>query len=351
VLALLRAHYRPGVPLARAFAGAMAALFADDGLLFFDPRVPEVARLAAPLYRRAVERHDEIGRALVERGAALAAAGLDQQIPVRPTCTLVFFHEGSAEGPRFRLDRRGTGGWALAGSGGRVTEAELGRCLAEEPLRLSTSALLRPLVQDALLPTAAYVGGPAELGYFAQLGPLYDIFDLPPPLAVLRARFRCLDDKAQHLLARLKITAADLERPAEQVARRVAESLGTAELPTPSALAAGLDETLGPALERLRLALRTADATLDRPAERTAAAIRSSLERLVDKYALAVARRDEVTSRRLARLRTLLFPEDTPQERVFGWPSMAARCGGAAFHRAVFAALDPFAAALGELCV
>src|SRR5581483_3541503 len=97
-------------------------------------------------------------------------------------------HQASARGPRFRLARC-RGGWQPAGGAGTVSDAELAELLARDPLRFSTSALLRPIVQDSLLPVAAYVGGPAEVSYFAQLAPLYEHFRLPPPLVVPRARF------------------------------------------------------------------------------------------------------------------------------------------------------------------
>jgi bacillithiol synthase len=350
VLALMRAHYRPGAPVAQAFAGAIADLFADDGLLLFDPRVPAVARLAAPLYRRAIDDQAAIGRCLSERGGALRAAGLDEQVPCRPDCTLVFFHEGEAAGPRFRLEA-GAAGWVLKGNGRRVTDDELRACLTDDPLRFSTSALLRPLVQDTLFPTAAYVGGPAELGYFAQLPPLYDLFGVPQPLCVLRARFRCLDPKARQLLGKLNLQAKDLERPLPALLRQLAESLAGGDgLPAPSALAAEAAGALEPVLARLEAAVRNVDATLTRPAERTRAYVLASLEKLIDKYARAVARRDQTTLRRLERLSTLLFPERTPQERIYGWPSLAARSGRAPFGRAVSAALEPFSTDVGEIC-
>ena len=79
--------------------------------------------------------------------------------------------------------------------------------LHREPLRFSTSALLRPLLQDYLLPTVAYVAGPGEINYWAQLAPIYDglgrSLPLQQPLLVPRARFRCLDESSRALLAKL----------------------------------------------------------------------------------------------------------------------------------------------------
>ncbi len=207
---VLRRHYQPERPIAAAFAGAMAELFADEGLLFFDPRDVRVAALAAPIHRRAIAAADDVVRRLQERSAALAAAGFDEQIPCRPDCALSFFHPDGPQGDRFRLARRSyvpgvPGAWGLSGRDDIIPPAVLDAALAREPLRFSTSALLRPILQDSLLPTAAYVGGPAEVSYFAQLAPIYDAFELTAPLVVPRARFRCVDASTRRRLAALGI--------------------------------------------------------------------------------------------------------------------------------------------------
>ncbi len=271
-------------------------------------------------------------------------------MPCRPDCALVFFHDGAATGPRYRLETGAApGSWTLAGTGRKVGEAELRASLADDPLRFSTSALLRPLVQDTLFPTAAYVGGPAELGYFAQLPPVYERFGVPQPLVALRARFRCLDDKARQLLGKLSLQARDLEQPLPALLRKLAESLA-GDLPAPSALAAEAAAALEPVLARLESAVGAVDPTLGRPAERTRAYVRTAVERLCDKYARAITRRDGTNLRRIERLSALLYPERTPQERYYGWPTLAARAGRAPFARAVSAGLVPFATDVGELC-
>jgi bacillithiol biosynthesis cysteine-adding enzyme BshC len=353
VMQLLRAHYRPGVPVGRAFGRVIAALFAEEGLIVFDPRVPAVARLAVPLYRRALAETTEIGRALTERKAVLEAAGLSEQVPVRASCPLVFFHDKSAEGPRYRLERSDADTWALAGAAGAsVSDAELRRLLEEDPLRFSTSALLRPLMQDTLFPTAAYVGGPAELAYFTQLGPLYDRFGLPQPLVVLRARLRCVDDRSRRLLAQLGLEARDLERPEAEVLQKLATRAAgeTSDLPTPAALAEEMKAAFDPALARLRSVLRAADATLLRPVDRRSTQMQVSVDRLVAKYAAALARKDSTRLERLERLRTYLNPEGHPQERHYGWPTLAARSGQDNFARSVAAAIAPFSTDIQEIC-
>ena len=359
-LALLRAHYRPGQPLAAAFAGLLGALFAEEGLLILDPRVAPIATLAAPIYRAAIDGAQAIERRLEERRDALDAAGFDEQIPARPGCALVFFHRVSALGPRFRLARQPPGGrapddgWALSGCDEIVPGELVAEALARDPLRFSTSALLRPIVQDTLLPTAAYVGGPAEVSYFAQLGPLYDHFQLAPPLIVPRARFRCLDAHSRRLLSELSLSPDDLARPrAELVARLPAARPPGA--PDPAALAGRARDEIVPRVAELADAIAAAlpaDQNLARAAARTRATVKVALDRLTNRYARQLAERDGVALARLGRLEAALAPGGHPQERVYAWPWLAGRHGPAALKRAVFDRLTlegPFSAAVRDI--
>jgi bacillithiol biosynthesis cysteine-adding enzyme BshC len=344
VLALLGAHYREGASVVDAFAGVLAALFADEGLVLVDPREPAVARLAVPALRRALVEADAIEAALVARGRALRDAGFDEQVHVRPGAALAFVHAGGAEGPRFRPERR-EGGFALSGDGVRST-GELVDRLERDPLSFSTSALLRPLVQDALLPTAAYLGGPGELAYYPQIAPLYPLFGLTPPVLAPRARFRVVDDRARSLLGRLGLSAADAERPREELLRALAPKTADVE---PGALEAAL---LGDITARLDAFEATADAideNLGRRARRTRATIGRAVGRLAERYRRDLALRDGVTAARVDRLQAALAPGGVPQERFFSWPRFAAERGVRAFTEAVLAAVVPFDPSVREL--
>jgi len=337
VMALLRAHYLPGRPLAQAFAGALAAIFGDEGLLFLDPRDARIAALVAPLYRRSLDVAETIDECLGARGAALRDAGFDQQVPPRPGSSLLFFHDEGTEGPRHRLQREGDH-WRT-GEGRTVPADELMARVSERPLCFSTSALLRPLVQDTLLPTVAYVGGPAEVSYFAQLMPLYQLFDVIPPLIVPRARFTCLDARARRLLAALHLTPQDLALPPHELRRRLPVTR-PAGAPDPEALKQTVAAGLMPEIEALTQAIATAAPHLARAAGRTKRSVDHVLRRLTERYARELLERDTVTARQLQRLKVLLLPDGVPQERVHGWPTLAAQIGPGAFKRAVFHTLE-----------
>jgi len=323
-LARLARSYRPGTGWAEAFAEVLAELFAADGLVLIDPRDPTLAGVAASVHRRALTDATPIAAALISQTETLQAAGFAAAVHVRPDAPLPFYHPRGAAGPRYRLAPV-SGGFAEVGGDGVHASDALLTALEAEPLRCSTSALLRPIVQDTLLPTAAYVAGPGEVAYFAQLAPLYAAYELPMPLVVPRARLRVLEQRTTRLLNRLALTADDaqrseddmlaLARPADRVpfdravfARMLLDPFN-AQLDAVWAQRPPLAPGCDTALEKTRT-------TVERAVMKLAAKVESA--RLHADHALV----EEVRS-----VKQLLYPNGVPQERVHGLPYYAARYG------------------------
>ncbi len=351
-LALLERAYRPEATLPEAFAEVLATLFADEGLVFLDPRDPQLAPLAAPIHRRAIEEAATIASALSERGGALTEAGFSEQVHIRPGSPLDFFSPEGVEGARYRLDPAGAPDtWNLVGhpASASVKTGELLSWLDREPLRFTTSALLRPLLQDMWLPTAAYIGGPGEIAYFAQLAPLYAHAGRPMPLIVPRARFRVLDDRTRSLLEKLGLSPDDVATPRDELLVRLAARSAGEGFESPEAVEARLVGPLAAELARLGERMTALDPGFAQAITRTDETVRGAISKLVAKYGRAIAQRDQVSSERLDRLRALLLPQDAPQERIHGLPYYACRFGGRAFTRLVLDACEPFSGGLKDL--
>ena len=167
----LREAYRPGENFGSAFARLFSRLFAQWGVILLDASDPELHRIAAPIYSAAIERAAELDDALLARGRELEAAGYHQQVKVTPSSTLLFTLR---QGARVPVHRRANGGGAeFLVNDETISQAELLRRIASEPEQFSANVLLRPVVQDYLLPTLAYVGGAAEIAYFGQGAVVY----------------------------------------------------------------------------------------------------------------------------------------------------------------------------------
>jgi bacillithiol biosynthesis cysteine-adding enzyme BshC len=345
-LELLRRRYRPQATFGDAFAGVMAELFADEGLLLVDPRDPALAALSVPIHAHAIARAGDIAAALAGRAAALEAAGFKVQVPIREGAALSCFHPGGPDGPRYRLIPD-DGHWALAGAEGHVGAKDLQTALQTSPRAFSTTALLRPVLQDIWLPTAAYLGGPGELAYFAQLPPLYEIFERPMPLAVPRARFLIVEPSARRLSRQLAIAPLDAGAPRQDLLAELVARDGDAPV-DPEAAIAPVREALAATLAALGKAAAD-DPGFDRVARKAEEAIEHQLARLAHRVHHVADRSDTVRVARLDRLKNLLWPEDTPQERVYGFPAFAARHGPQALVAALVAAVIPYHSDLVEV--
>ncbi len=323
VEALLRASYREGARLPAAFAQVLATIFADDGLVLLDPRNVACATLAAPLVRRALADWQPIEAQLVAQTAALAAAGFSAPIELRPGSPLPFCHHETPTGPRQRLQQP-------------IDPATLA-LVEQEPLRFSSSALLRPLVQDALLPIAAYVGGPAEVGYLAQLQPLYETFGVTPSLVAPRAQLLLVPPAVRRALAALQL-------PASEVGSAQPEAIADPDAPSARWLAE-LDARLA--------AIGARDPELQRalqPAiDRTHTTIHTAIEKFAGRYLRAVTERGDSNRARLARARAWLAPDGAPQERTLCFAAFAAEVGLPRLRQRLLDAIDPYAPALREV--
>jgi bacillithiol synthase len=344
VMSLVRRCYAPGTPLAQAFASMLAALFERFGLLVFNPRDAAVSALTQQVLLQALEQHQVIETVLLERENKLVAQGLPLQVKVRRGSPLVFAHWPHASSTRYRLQQHGAeflwgqGEWI-------VSKQELLRLVATEPSRFSTSALLRPVVQDTLFPTAAYVGGAAEVGYFAQLMPLYALFQVEPPLVVPRARFRLVPPTIRRALRQLNLTPEAWEKQAPDGA--------------PLKQDGRLDATLEPTEHWLRdlldkLAAFESGATgldpgLVRASQRTAHSTQRALGRLIRRYRKTLRQRDVEYLSRWRLVEDALLPQHTLQERHFCWVSFAAQRGIEGFIADVVDAVRPLEPVVKDL--
>jgi bacillithiol biosynthesis cysteine-adding enzyme BshC len=314
-LAWLGRHYRPGRTLHAACAGALAELLAPYGVLCLDATHPAFKRAQAPLLQRAL---DDAGR-LDDLLLALPADA--QQVTVGGGATLVFLE---ADSGRDRLVREGIA-FRTRRTRERYTAAELHQMLADTPERFSANVLLRPVVESALLPTVAYVAGPAELRYLSQQAAvLYPAFDVAAQVPVPRWSGLVVEAWVDRLLGRLDLTAEAVFADAGDLEA----ALIRRAVPAP-ALAA---------IERLRLEIGNATDVLAREGvaidpvlERAVAGRGRRLELVTDDLLKLIERhvrkRGDIAHRQFLRVRGALRPCDRPQERVLGPANWLGRYG------------------------
>ncbi len=339
-LHLFQKHYKPGTSWSDAFAGVLAACFAKEGLLLLNPRDPEVAALGSYIHKQAITHEADIEAALTQRVHELEAAGFEAQIAVREDCTLSFFHPENEEGDRYRLLRDGDN-YKLAGYQGSYTLEALLEVLRSQPLRFSTSALLRPLLQDHLFPTAAYVGGPGELSYFAQLEPLYQWFKRPMPMIMPRGRFLVVNKDTHTILQQWDLSVDDALQSSEQeLLARLQD--GTIEGIRGVDIRQRAWEPLAQSFATMESDIVALEPNLDKTLARTLGSIENALDKLGQKIERVQLYQNTSLVQELKKVRSLLSPNGQPQERFYSLPYFVACCGLSSLKQAVWDTYTPF---------
>jgi hypothetical protein len=198
VLAQLRQCYRPDATLAEAFAGWLGFLTGALGLVILDPSSRAVATLTRPIIERTLFDAAGCQAALAQGRARLLAQGQVETVNTERDVLQVFFTDG--KGHRRRL-KRAVEGFVIQGGGESFSEGEVRQLLNTQPERFTPSVLLRPLCQDALLPTIAYMAGPTERRYLEQLPALYEWAEIAMPYSVPRPSFNLMDATTADALA------------------------------------------------------------------------------------------------------------------------------------------------------
>jgi bacillithiol biosynthesis cysteine-adding enzyme BshC len=217
-LATVRASYQPGRTVAEAFADTILHLFSGFDLLVADAADPTLKAASTGVLLGEAEGAAEHERSVAGRTAALEAAGYAAQVAVAEGAANLFFHGPAG---RERLQRDGDVLVAPAARR-RFTRAELASLLRDDPRALSPNVFLRPVVESAVFPTLAYVGGPAETAYFAQIGPLFDAFGIRMPLVFPRFGALIAPAEAEEARAALAITDDELRLPEHELVERLA---------------------------------------------------------------------------------------------------------------------------------
>jgi bacillithiol biosynthesis cysteine-adding enzyme BshC len=312
--ALAREAYQPGRTWGEAFRALFEILLAPLEIIFFDPLDGELRQVAAPLLSDAVRSADVLGRNLLERNAELERAGYHAQVHFEPSTSLFFLLDG---GERITL-RRQNGSYVAPGR--RHSADELGG-MAD---RLSPNALLRPVMQDYLLPTAAYIGGPAELAYLAQASVIYDQLLGHMPVAASRSGFTIVDEHARRVMTRYSVSLAEVLAGGDTVRQRISHALVPPHVLAQTERARAAAES---ALASLETELRSFDPTLAEAAAKRRAKILHHFETIGAKTGREALRRNERAAREAAYLSNSVLPHGHLQERFYSGLALYARFG------------------------
>lgn len=281
---------REGITFGDSFAELIATTFGSE-IILVDALLPELRRAGAPLFDAIVGNEERIQTTLSDRARELDAAGYREQVIPRDGDEYTLLYQLDDDGRRQRPTAERT------------------------PERTSTSALTRPLLQDFVLQPDIFVGGPAEVAYYAQIAPLYALLGVPMPRVALRGHVLVAPRRVVKAMERFGIEPAEVFASADEILTR-REPEGVERI---RALA---DEGKRELMQRIaqigELAL-PADHSLAGSIERSVGHLEYHFDKLAERAIKGLVRKDRERYAAVRELVSTLYPDRNVQDRVVSW--------------------------------
>ena len=309
VLGALAEDYQTGRLWAEAFARWMTRLFGPRGLIFIDGADPRLKEMGRAVFLREIACGSASTPPALDASRMLREAGYGGQIQLHEGILNLFYSEGG----RRTIHRAGED-FEIKDPPRTFRGDELPSLAGEKPFLFSPNVLLRPVYQDALLPTVAYVGGPGEIAYFAQMKGVYEVFGMPMPVIFPRVSATIVESAVDHILKKFGLGVPDFWREAESLIGDMARER------IPAALAGILDQArsrMEADFEGLTREIAAFEPTLMDSAALAKGKIDHQWKFLEKKILQAGTKRNETEVRQLRKSAAHLFPDRRPQERVF----------------------------------
>lgn len=301
-LELLERFYTPDATIGSSYVAFLRALFAPLGIAVIDASHSATRAAARPVLNAALKKADEIAGAVTERSREIEAAGFTPQVQDVSGLSLVF---NAAAGGRKRVP--------IKAASKHTGSDDLG-----------PNVLLRPLVERAILPTVTYIGGPAEIAYFAQILPIADVLGIARPSIVPRWSCAIIEPHVEKILEKLHLLPEDLRDPHEAEARVARARLPKRVLDELISTRAVLNERL----DALSAAIGEENAPIG-PA--VTGGLRANLMRRLDRFErrlIAAAKKLHAgLMQEIGTARGSLYPLGKPQERSLNFVPLLARYG------------------------
>jgi bacillithiol biosynthesis cysteine-adding enzyme BshC len=309
VIGQLSEAYEPGRSFVESFARWMTRLFKSAGLIFIDPSHPRLKEMGKEVFCREIASESPSTREAVAASERLRRAGYSAQVPLHKGILNIFYAD-----PERRAIQWKDGAFGIKGGQALVRKEDLLAWAKEKSFSFSPNVLLRPIYQDFLLPTVAYIGGPGEIAYFAEMKGVYETFGLPMPVIYPRTSLTIVEKNIDRILRKYKLEVSDIWRGAAKVTGEIAKKHIPGSLDAVLRLLYGQVER---GFESLEGEVMSFEPTLKASVAQAKGKMIRQLKFTEKKILQAAAKQNETAIRQLRRAVNSLYPNQHLQERVF----------------------------------
>lgn len=297
--------------LADWFSRVLLSLFGDYGLIIFDPMWQEVRQLSGKLYQQFITKQSKLQQRFEETNSKLQNQGYPLQIEKEETNSHLFVYQDGKRHSLLKIDSefRTRNSQLAAGESGILEMIE------QKPTCFSPNVVLRPVLQNWLLPVIAYVGGPGEIAYHAQLKEIYSLFGLEMPILYPRQSITIVETRLAEYMEKYGLTEEDIVQ--QRLTERLEEELEARDELDISGVFRGVKEEFREEYRNLIDKISKIDKNLEELGKNNLERIIGQVEYLEDKTKQFHQKNNKILLRQFKKLRNNLLPQDKLQERVF----------------------------------
>lgn len=317
IISKVKEIYQPGKTFKQSFRELIFWMFDEFGLIIFDPSADEIKKALKPIFLYEINNFRTHTQKLVSVSATLEEV-YHAQVKVKPVN--LFYHIDSGRHSIEPVDEI----FKLKRKRKQFTKEEIITEINEHPERFSPNVLLRPITQDYLFPTAFYVAGPSEVSYFAQIHPLYEFFNIEPPIIYPRSSATLIEKSVVNFMEKYDLTMRDVFLGTDQLKEKILSSVAENNI----------DEIFENAVKNINLVfddlkekLFSVDKTISDSSTRYREKVLYAVNELKSKTEKAYESRFEVILRQISKLSNLLYPNENLQEREMNYFYFANKFG------------------------
>jgi len=305
LLEKIRTCYQSDRTFGEAFGDLLMSYFGKHGLLLAGSLNPSAKSHTKEILKKAVKLRKELNLALDDTTYSLIEAGYHDQVQVQPSNLFYLTKTGARIKIQYVNDT-----WSIPSK--KWSSSELLNEVEEHPEQFSPNVFLRPILQDYLLPVVAYVGGPGEIAYYAQMKEFYSCFGFKMPVIVPRFSLTIFESSIDRILDKLPFEWHRYQDRIEDLEKEFVEFTETVDIEKLFGIwRAQIDE-----LSRAkRDEIGNIDPSLKGSVGKAKATYFSELDKLKGKVYRSVKDQEKVQLDRLKRIKNNLFPNGNLQER------------------------------------
>ena len=303
---IIRNTYRQGIDLKAAFAGFMNSLLINKGLIFIDPTDIRIKTFLKPVFEKELNTFPQACEKVINTSVELEE-NFTVQVKPKPI-NLFYIHEGN----RYLLEPREDDIFALKHSRQKFSKEELFGFLESNPERFSWNVVTRPICQDYILPTVAYIGGPSEISYFAQFRDVYNFFGMNMPVIYPRTSVTVLESRVKGFLEKYNVKFNELFYEKDLSKKLLKEN----SVVSADEIFSEMKEELTGIFYTYEKELSRIDANQTESFTKRNRQFLDSLDIARDKFTAFQTKQSEVLSNQFQKVLLFVFPDNTLQERV-----------------------------------